>query len=61
MKIEKVITKLEKIQDKVNQELDALREMFEDHLEEMESEETYDESDEMEEDDFSDDEESDED
>jgi len=46
MKIEKVIAKLEKAQDKINTELDALREMLEDHLEEMESEETYDDSDE---------------
>ena len=55
MKIEKIIAKLENAQDKFNTELDALRDMLEDHLEEMESDETYDEDSEEDED-FSDDE-----
>ena len=55
MKIEKIIAKLEKAQDKINTELDALNEILQDHLEEMESDETYDESDELDED-FADDE-----
>jgi hypothetical protein len=41
MKIEKIIAKLEKSQDKINVELDALRDMLEIHLEEMESNENY--------------------
>ena len=56
MKIEKVIAKLEKAQDKINTELDALNEMLQDHLEEMESDEVYDDTDETEDEDFADDE-----
>jgi len=43
MKIEKIISKLEKVQDKFNEEMDGLRDMLELHLEEMESN-NYDES-----------------
>ena len=46
MKIEKIIAKLEKAQDKINAEFDSLRDMLEDHLEEMQEDEIYDESDE---------------
>ena len=55
MKIEKIIAKLEKAQDKINVEFDSLRDMLEDHLEEMEADETYEDSDELDED-FADDE-----
>ena len=57
MKIEKIIAKLEKAQDKFNTELDALRDMLEDHLEEMESAESYeDDVDDSDDENFSDDE-----